>query len=84
LHNYEKSSKKRSKKSFKKKFEKKFEKKFKKKFEKKFKKITNCRRGGEGREGGELSFQCLRPSTSLMAAGKNVLHLSCPEPWVRQ
>jgi hypothetical protein len=28
-------------------------------------------RGGEGgREGGELSFQGLRPSTSLMAAGK--------------
>jgi hypothetical protein len=25
--------------------------------------------GGEGREGAELSFQCLRPSTSLMAAG---------------
>jgi hypothetical protein len=36
--------------------------------------------GGEGRirggrEGGELSFQCLRPSTSLMAAGKKrVIH----------
>jgi hypothetical protein len=31
-------------------------------------------RGGEGRggEGGELSFQCLRPSTALMAAGKNI------------
>jgi hypothetical protein len=34
--------------------------------------------GGEGRElrggeGGELSFQCLRPSTSLMAAGKNTI-----------
>jgi hypothetical protein len=34
---------------------------------KKFENITNCRR--EGREGGELSFQGLRPSTSLMAAG---------------
>jgi hypothetical protein len=42
---------------------------------KKFENITNCRREGRegrgGREGGELSFQCLRPSTSLMAAGKN-------------
>jgi hypothetical protein len=26
--------------------------------------------GRGGRDGGELSFQCLRPSTSLMAAGK--------------
>jgi hypothetical protein len=25
--------------------------------------------GGEGREGVELSFQCLRPSTLVMAAG---------------
>jgi hypothetical protein len=47
-----KSSKKSSKKSLKKSLLKKFE------------NITNCRReGGEGREGGELSFQCLRPST---------------------
>jgi hypothetical protein len=46
---------------------KKDKKKFKKKFEKKFEKKV---RGG-GFEGGELSFQCLRPSTSLMAAGKN-------------
>jgi hypothetical protein len=41
---------------------------------KKLEKITNCWRGGElgrGGQGGELSFQCLRPSTSLMAAGKN-------------
>jgi hypothetical protein len=39
---------------------------------KKFENITNCREGGEGgRDGGELSFQCLRQSTSLMAAGKN-------------
>jgi hypothetical protein len=39
---------------------------------KKFENITNCQREGrEGGEGGELSFQCLRPSTSLMAAGKN-------------
>jgi hypothetical protein len=45
---------------------------------KKFENITNCQRGGReggeggegGREGGELLFQCLRPSTSLMAAGK--------------
>jgi hypothetical protein len=67
-----KSSKKSSKKSLKKKFEKKFRKCLKKSLLKKFKNITNCRReGGEGREGGELSFQCLRPSTSLMAAGKN-------------
>jgi hypothetical protein len=44
------------------------------------------RRGEEGRggEGGELSLQCLRPSTSLMAAGKNVCyfwnHLTKPLP----
>jgi hypothetical protein len=30
---------------------------------------------GEGREGGELSFRCLRPSTLLRAAGKK-----CTEP----
>jgi hypothetical protein len=58
-----------------KKVRKKVRKKFEKMFEKKFENITNCRRGGEGRggrEGEELSFQCLRPSTSkLMAAGKN-------------
>jgi hypothetical protein len=42
-----------------------------------FKKINNYQKlqivGGEGRggEGGELSYQCLRPSTSLMAAGNN-------------
>jgi hypothetical protein len=53
--------------------------KFKKKVQKKVRKIIIQKlqivggRGGEGRggEGGELSFQCLRPSTSLMAAGKN-------------
>jgi hypothetical protein len=39
------------------------------KFKKKFKK--KLLEGREGGEGGELSFQCLRPSTSLMAAGKN-------------
>jgi hypothetical protein len=46
--------------------QKKFEKSSKKKFKKKFENITNCWRGEreEGREGGELSFQC------LMAAGK--------------
>jgi hypothetical protein len=27
--------------------------------------------GGWGRGGGKLSFQCLRPSASLRAAGKN-------------
>jgi hypothetical protein len=61
-------------KKFEKKFEIFFDKKFEKKFEKMFGKITNCwRRGeGEGGEGGELSFQCLRPSTLLMAAGKNL------------
>jgi hypothetical protein len=56
---------------YKKSSKKKFEKKFEKKLEKKFEKITNCWRGGPGRggegrggrEGGELSFQCLRPST---------------------
>jgi hypothetical protein len=26
----------------------------------------------EGKEGGELSFQCLRPSTSLMAEGSSM------------
>jgi hypothetical protein len=61
-----KSSKKSSKKSLKKSLLKKFE------------NITNCWRGGEGRggegreggrEGGELSFQCLRPSTSWDATG---------------
>jgi hypothetical protein len=31
--------------------------------------VTNCRVGGWG--GGKLSFQCLRPSASLRAAGKN-------------
>jgi hypothetical protein len=50
-----------------------FEKKFAKKVRKYYKLSEG--RGGEGRreggEGGELSFQCLRPSTSLMAAGKN-------------
>jgi hypothetical protein len=30
---------------------------------------TGLKKSGEG---GELSFQCLRPSTSLMAAGKKV------------
>jgi hypothetical protein len=72
---YEKSSKKKFQKKFKKKFKKKC---LKKSLLKKFENITNCRRGvegclGEGRggmDGGELSFQCLRPSTSLMAAGK--------------
>jgi hypothetical protein len=72
------------KKSLKKKFEKKFEKMFEIFFGKKvqkYYKLSEWRggegRGGteggreEGREGGELSFQCLRPSTSLMAAGKN-------------
>jgi hypothetical protein len=35
---------------------------FKKNLLKKFENITNCWRGGKegGREGGELSFQCLR------------------------
>jgi hypothetical protein len=42
---------------------------FKKMFEKKFENITNCWKGG--RKGGEVSFQCLRPSSLLMAAGKN-------------
>jgi hypothetical protein len=40
-----------------------FEKKFAKKVQKYYKLL-------EGGEGGELSFQCLRPSTSLMAAAK--------------
>jgi hypothetical protein len=65
------------KKNLKKKFEKKFEKMFQKKFAKKaqkYYKLSEGREGGEGTggEGGELSFQCLRPSTLLMAAGKNV------------
>jgi hypothetical protein len=50
-------------------FEKMFEKKFAKKV-RKYYKLLEGREGGEA-EGGELSFQCLRPSTSLMAAGKN-------------
>jgi hypothetical protein len=37
---------------YKKSSKKKFEKKFEKKFAKKFENITNCWRGGEGREGG--------------------------------
>jgi hypothetical protein len=57
--------KKSSKKIFKKMFDKMFEKKFAKKLQKYYKL-------SEGR-GGELSFQCLRPSTSLMAAGKNAV-----------
>jgi hypothetical protein len=68
--------KKSSKKSSKKKFEKMFEKMFEKKFAKKVRKYYKLSegRGGEGwgGEGGELSFQCLRPSTSLMAAGKKI------------
>jgi hypothetical protein len=68
---FKKTSKKSSKKSSKK-VQKKVQKKFEKKFEKKLLKITNCWREGRGGEGGELSFQCLRPSTLLMAAGKNV------------
>jgi hypothetical protein len=47
-----------------------FEKKFAKKVRTYYKLSEG--RGGEGREGGELSFQCLRPLTSLMAAGKNM------------
>jgi hypothetical protein len=40
-------------------------------FEKKFaKNVRKYYKLLEGREGGELSFQCLRPSTSLMAADK--------------
>jgi hypothetical protein len=51
-------------------FEKKFEKMFKKKFAKKVRKYYKLSEGREGwggegreggREGGELSFQCLRP-----------------------
>jgi hypothetical protein len=49
-----------------------FEKKFAKKVQKYYK-LSEGREGGRGGEGGELSFQCLRPSTSLMAAGKNVM-----------
>jgi hypothetical protein len=76
---YEKSSKKKfkkiSKKSSKKKFEKKFEKMFEKKFAKKVQKYYKLSEGGVGwgGEGGELSFQCLRPSTSLMAAGNKLM-----------
>jgi hypothetical protein len=77
---YKKSSKKKFEKKFEKKLEKKVQKKFEKMFEKKFaKKVRKYyklseggREGRGGREGGELSFQCLRPSTSLMAAGKNM------------
>jgi hypothetical protein len=55
-----------------KKSSKKVQKKFKKS-SKKVQKYYKLLEGGEGgREGGELSFQCLRPSTSLMAAGKNI------------
>jgi hypothetical protein len=43
---------------------------FEKKFAKKVHKYYKLSEGGEGREGGELSFQCLRPSTSLMAQAK--------------
>jgi hypothetical protein len=76
---YEKSSKKKFEKKFEKSSKKGSKKGLKKSLLKKFKNITNCRREGRelrggvvwGREGGELSFQCLRPSTSLMAAGKN-------------
>jgi hypothetical protein len=60
-----------------KKFKKKVQKKVVKKFEKKvcyksskILQIVRGKGGREGGEGGELSFQCLRPSTSLMAAGK--------------
>jgi hypothetical protein len=52
---------------------KKFEKMFEKKFAKKVQKYYKSSEGRGGREGGELSFQCLRPSTSLMAAGKNIM-----------
>jgi hypothetical protein len=48
-----------------------FEKKFAKKVRKYYKLSEGGRGGREGREGGELSLQCLRPSTLLMAAGKN-------------
>jgi hypothetical protein len=44
---------------------------FEKKFAKKVQKYYKLSEGRGGREGGELSFQCLRPSTSLMATGKN-------------
>jgi hypothetical protein len=47
---------------------------FEKKFAKKVQKYYKLSEGGRGgREGGELSFQCLRPSTSLMAAGKKAM-----------
>jgi hypothetical protein len=49
-----------------------FEKKFAKKV-RKYYKLSEGRGGREGREGGELLFQGLRPSTSLMAAGKNMI-----------
>jgi hypothetical protein len=53
------------------KFEKKFENKFENKFAKKVRKYYKLSEGGRGgREGGGLSFQYMRPSTSLMAAGK--------------
>jgi hypothetical protein len=75
----------RSMKKVQKKFEKKFEKMFEKKFAKKVWKYYKLSEEGRegGREGGELSFQCLRPSTSLMAAGKNMTNI-CPAyflPW---
>jgi hypothetical protein len=59
-----KSSKKSSKKVRKKCSKKMFEKKFAKKVQKYYK-LSEGGRPGEGREGGggELSFQCLRPST---------------------
>jgi hypothetical protein len=51
-----------------------FEKKFAKKV-RKYYKLSEGRGGRGGREGGELSFKGLRPSTSLMAAGKNGIHI---------
>jgi hypothetical protein len=78
----QKKFKKKVRKKIQKKFKKNFEKKFAKKVQKYYKLLEEGRRGGEGREGregregGELSFQCLRPSTSLMAAGKNYFYIT--------
>jgi hypothetical protein len=72
-------------KKFKKKVQKKVRKKsskkcLKKSLLKKFENITNCRRDRrEGGEGGELSFQCLRPSTSLRGRGGRRIVIPMPE-----
>jgi hypothetical protein len=48
---------------------------FEKKFAKKVRKYYKLLEGREGGEGGELSFQCLRPSTWPQAAGKKLIFI---------